>query len=630
MQKKLRGLLLLCFDVISINISFLIAFMLRFDWHIPAKYLNVYLDNFVIISCLKIFLLIFFKMYRNLWRYASIDEATQIISAVLAANGTILSFFIFKGVVIPSSVYLIMTLLDITFLGGVRFSYRVTRTYFRAHFGLGLIKKRIMVVGAGTAGSIVIKEFKNHPELESNPVALIDDNNLKIGRRINGVPVLGVREDIPKIAVRRKIDEIIIAIPSASKAEIKKIVEECKKTKCKVRILPGIFELIEGKVSVKQLRDVDILDLLGREPIKLNNDEINVYLKGKTILVTGGGGSIGSELARQIAEFAPKEIILLDIYENNVYDVENELKKKFSFRNIGKGTKLNLTVIIASVRDKIRIDEVMKKHKPDVVFHAAAHKHVPLMESNPKEAVKNNVLGTLNVVQSAAKYGVKKFVLISTDKAVNPTNIMGATKRICEMIVQGFDRLSSTDFVAVRFGNVLGSNGSVIPIFKKQIEEGGPVTVTHPDITRYFMTIPEAAQLVIQAGAMAKGGEIFILDMDEPVKIIDLAVDLIKLSGFEPNVDIPIEFVGLRPGEKLYEELLMSEEGMKSTTHAKIFIGKPMEVNYPKLLKQIQELSIIINNCDDSDVKNYIREIVSTYRDPDEVNALKEVAASSV
>ena len=425
------------------------------------------------------------------------------------------------------------------------------------------------------------------------------------------------------IAEKMNIDEIIIAIPSVSKKEIGSIVEICKKTKCKLKILPGIYEIIDGQVSIKKIRDVQIEDLLGRDEVKLNIDEISSYIEGKSILVTGGGGSIGSELCRQIARFKPRKLAIFDIYENNAYDIQNELLRRYK--------DLNLDVIIGSIRDKKRINEIIEKEKPDVIFHAAAHKHVPLMENNPREAIKNNVFGTLNLAQAADRYGVKRFVMISTDKAVNPTNVMGATKRICEMIVQSMNEISKTEFVAVRFGNVLGSNGSVIPLFKKQIEEGGPVTVTHPDVVRYFMTIPEAAQLVIQAGAMANGGEIFILDMGEPVKIIDLAKDLIRFSGFEPNVDIPIKITGLRPGEKLFEELLLDEEGIKATKHDKIYIGKPTYIDYKLLLKSINELGNVAENGEDKDVKGYLKSIVPSYTEYEDSCSEKtenEIAAS--
>jgi len=434
----------------------------------------------------------------------------------------------------------------------------------------------------------------------------IDDNKSKHRSRILGVPVYGGRESIQKVSEQKDIDEIIVAIPSAPKNEVRKILNECKKTKCKLKILPGMYELIDGKVAIKNIREVQIEDLLGREPVKVNIEEISQYLKDQIVLVTGGGGSIGSELCRQIARFEPKKLLILDIYENSTYMLHQELLKHYS--------SLNQEVIIASVQDRPRMEAIFDKYRPQIVYHAAAHKHVPLMESNPTEAIKNNVFGTMNVAECADKYGAKRFVLISTDKAVNPTNIMGATKRIAEMIIQSMDANSNTEFVAVRFGNVLGSNGSVIPIFKKQIEEGGPVTVTHPEINRYFMTIPEAVQLVIQAGAMAKGGEIFVLDMGEPVKIVDLARDLIRLSGFEPDVDIKIEFTGLRPGEKLYEELLTAEEGLAATKHEKIFVGKPVYNDIHSLREEIEKLKLVLLQESNETVIDMLKYLVPTYK----------------
>ncbi|WP_427337959.1 polysaccharide biosynthesis protein [Caloranaerobacter sp. DY30410] len=606
MQKKLRTIYLIIIDVVLINLAFYLAFYLRFDGILPSEYFPKYLDNILAITVIKIFVFYYFKLYKSLWKYASVEELVQIVVATVVANAAVLSYLFIKQIHLPRSIYILVTMIDMMLIGGIRFSYRILRRVKNRDFKISSNEKRIMIIGAGDAGAMVIRELKNHKELNSKPVAIIDDDEKKEGQRINGVPVLGQRWDIVSVARKKKIDEIIIAIPSASKKDIREIVEECKRTKCKLKILPGMFELIDGKVTINDIRDVQIEDLLGREQVKLNIEEISGYLKNKKVLVTGGGGSIGSELCRQIARFKPNELIILDIYENNAYDLQNELKRKYK--------DLNLKVVIASVREKERIEEIMERFKPDVIFHAAAHKHVPLMEDNPKEAVKNNVFGTLNVAQAADKYGVEKFVLISTDKAVNPTNVMGATKRICEMIVQSIDKVSKTEFVAVRFGNVLGSNGSVIPLFKKQIAEGGPVTVTHPEVIRYFMTIPEAAQLVIQAGAMAQGGEIFVLDMGEPVKIVDLARDLIKLSGFEPDVDIPIEFIGLRPGEKLYEELLLDEEGITSTRHEKIFIGKPTFNDYKLLIKKLDNLKNVMNSCSDDELKNYISEIVPTYK----------------
>ena len=433
---------------------------------------------------------------------------------------------------------------------------------------------------------------------------MIDDNAAKHGKYIRGIKIMGGREDICRLAYELKIDEIIVAMPSVSQAEVKEVLNICQETNCKLKVLPGLYQMIKGEVSVSKLRKVEIEDLLGREPIKIQLDKIMEYVSDKVVLVTGGGGSIGSELCRQIAAHAPRRLIIVDIYENNAYEIQQELKYNYP--------KLDLVVLIASVRNTHRIESIFKTYQPDIVYHAAAHKHVPLMEDSPNEAIKNNVFGTYKTAKAADKYGTKRFVLISTDKAVNPTNIMGASKRICEMIIQTMNNCSKTDFVAVRFGNVLGSNGSVIPLFKKQIEQGGPVTVTHPDIIRYFMTIPEAVSLVLQAGALAKGGEIFVLDMGEPVKIVDLAKNLIRLSGFRPYEDIDIEFTGLRPGEKLYEELLMSEEGLQETENRLIHIGKPIEMDEKRFLKQLEELQKIANE-DSAGIRKKVQEIVPTY-----------------
>jgi len=514
----------------------------------------------------------------------------------------VLSFF---GPWVHLSVLAIFGMLQIGLIALSRVLMRIYYTRNRMQSDLNSSKvRRVMVVGAGDAGAMVIKELKRHPELNLKPVAVIDDNVDKHHSKIMGVPIVGSRSKIEETTRKLNIDEIIVAIPSASKALLKDILNECKKTKCKLKTLPGMYELIDGKVTIQQIRDVQIEDLLGREPVVIDLDEVCGYLSDQVVLVTGGGGSIGSELCRQIARFAPKKLLILDIYENNAYELEQELKRKYPL--------LDLEVLIASVRERERMEAIFREYRPSVVFHAAAHKHVPLMEHNPTEAIKNNVFGTLNVAECADKYGSKRFVLISTDKAVNPTNIMGATKRIAEMIIQGMDRISKTEYVAVRFGNVLGSSGSVIPLFKKQIAEGGPVTVTHPEITRFFMTIPEAVQLVLQAGSMAKGGEIFILDMGEPVKIVDLARDLIRLSGFEPDVDIEIKFTGLRPGEKLYEELLMAEEGLTATKHKKIYIGKPCAIDMVELRGELEKLRFICNGPKE-DIGGYIKRLVPTY-----------------
>ncbi len=523
-----------------------------------------------------------FRVYFIVFASAGIIDTLKVISAValiLIVNvGYIFAFELVNLQVMITFVLLLAVMSLIP-----RFSKRFLISIKYALTKGMKDRVRTMIVGGGSAGTMLIREMQTTDKIDYLPICVVDDDESKIGLEINTVKIVGKTEEIPKFVEKYSIDEIIIAIPSAPKSEVKRIYEICKDTHCKVKTLPGIYQLVSGEASVSALRDVSIADLLGRDQVRVNLDEIMGYIEGQTILVTGGGGSIGSELCRQIATHNPKRLIILDIYENNAYDIEQELKRKHP--------ELNLLVLIASVRDKGKMDDVFNKYRPDIVFNAAAHKHVPLMETSPNEAVKNNVFGTLNVARCADKYGAKTFVQISTDKAVNPTNVMGATKRICEMIIQTIGRHSkNTNFVAVRFGNVLGSNGSVIPLFEKQIAEGGPVTVTHKDIIRYFMTIPEAVALVLQAGAYAKGGQIFVLDMGEPVRIYDLAVNLIKLSGLEPNVDIEIKCTGLRPGEKLFEERLMDEEGMQKTPNGLINIANPIKLDEENLWNSLDEL----------------------------------------
>ena len=474
---------------------------------------------------------------------------------------------------------------------------------------------RVLIIGAGCAGEMVVKELEKNPQLNKKAVAIIDDDITRIGDQVSGVDIVGTRNSILKIVKLYKIDEIIFSIANISKKGKKEIIDICKNTNCKIKTIPGIYEIIDGKVDIKQVRDVDIEDLLGREPIEVDFNLMGSYIQDSTILVTGAGGSIGSELCRQIANIRPKKLIMLDNYENNLYSIQQELIRKY-------GDSIKMIAVVASIREQKRMEKIFDKYRPEVVFHAAAHKHVPLMENSPGEAIKNNIFGTLNVAMLSSKYNVKRFLLISTDKAVNPTNVMGATKRAAEMIIQSLNEESKTEFVAVRFGNVLGSNGSVIPLFKKQIEEGGPVTVTHPNIIRYFMTIEEAVGLVIQAGGMAKGGEIFVLDMGEPVKILDLAKNLIRLSGFEPDVDIKIVFTGLRPGEKLYEELLMSEEGLLDTKHKKIFIGRPIDFDKNDLQKYLIELRNIVLEEDDELMEQAMKNLVTTFISPEVANAI--------
>jgi len=462
-----------------------------------------------------------------------------------------------------------------------------------------------MVIGGGSAGAAIIRETRISGKATNHVVCIVDDDPLKKGSSIYGVKIIGNRNDIVELAEKLEIEEIIIAMPGADAKNRHQIIEICQKTKCNLRTLPAIYQLVNGEVSIQKIRQVEVEDLLGRDCVNVDLHDISAYVTGKTVLVTGGGGSIGSELCRQIADNRPKCLIVYDIYENNAYSIQQELTYLHP--------KLDLKVLIGSVRDEKRIDAVFEKYRPEIVFHAAAHKHVPLMEDSPNEAIKNNVFGTYNTALAADKYDAETFILISTDKAVNPTNVMGASKRICEMVVQYFASSSKTKFAAVRFGNVLGSNGSVIPLFKKQIERGGPVTVTHPDITRFFMTIPEAAQLVLQAGSYAEGGEIFVLDMGQPVKIYDLAKKLISLSGFKPDVDIKIEFSGLRPGEKLYEELLMNEEGLMTTGHNKIFVGKPIEITMEELDEILNKLRSVISKTPE-DIRKVISEVVPTYK----------------
>lgn len=588
--------------------------MLRFENFIPRYDLIAFQATIPWITAVCIVTFTAFRFYTTMWQFASLDELLQIFYGttvgcfVASVFSFTLSFPLLHVRRFPIAVYIIGWLVTFLLVGASRFSFRLVRRMKRKS---QISQKdteefnRVMVIGAGEMGSMVIKDMKSAPESKGIPVVAIDDDKSKKGTRIHGVKVVGGRENIRKMAVRYNVDQIVLAIATASKQDKQEIINICSKTSCQLKTIPALYEIIEDSADPLKIRDVDIIDLLGRDEIKLNVSEISEYLKNKTVLVTGGGGSIGSELCRQIAHFNPKRLIIFDIYENNAYDLQNELLMRFK--------NLNLEVLIGSVRDKKRIQHVFEVCRPEVVFHAAAHKHVPLMELSPGEAVKNNVFGTLNVAQACDEYNVKRMVLISTDKAVNPTNIMGATKRICELIIQYYSRHSKTDYVAVRFGNVLGSNGSVIPLFKKQIENGGPVTVTHPDIIRYFMTIPEAARLVIQAGGMAKGGEIFVLDMGQPVKIVDLARNLIRLSGLQPDVDIKIEYTGLRPGEKLYEELLLdSEGGCEKTSHELIYIGTPIRFNEDTFLDQIEQLRESAG-VDNVAMMGVVHQLVPTY-----------------
>jgi FlaA1/EpsC-like NDP-sugar epimerase len=592
------------FDVIFISIAGLISFLLVYKTNDISYMLKNYSLVVAIMVVSRVIIYFIFHLYSSLWRYASADEFFMIIVAVTVGTLVNIATLRFLNYSFDLTLYSVNWLLNIIFSGGIRFAYRLLRILKYLYYKKDLTIKNVLIYGGGDAGALAIKELRLHPDMGMKPVVILDDDPRKKGSRINGIPVLGGRNHIQDAVEKFAIDEIIIALPSVNKQKIKTIIDLCKDTGCKLKILPGVFELINGKVDVKKLRDVEIDDLLGREPVHLDCQGISEYINNKIVMVTGGGGSIGSELSRQIASFGPKMLIIFDIYENNAYNIQLELMKEYPY--------LNLEVLIGSVRDKERLSHICMTHRPDVVFHAAAHKHVPLMEDSPGEAIKNNVFGTLNMAEIASQYNVEKFVLISTDKAVNPTNIMGATKRIAEMIIQMMNNRSKTEFVAVRFGNVLGSNGSVIPLFKRQIAEGGPVTVTHPDIIRYFMTIPEACQLVLQASTMAKGGEIFILDMGQPVKILDLAKDLIRLSGLIPGEDIKIKFTGLRPGEKLYEELLTAEESLVATHHEKILISKAVKYNHLKFrteLEKLRSLKIVSNE----EMTKIIKEMVPSY-----------------
>ena len=607
-QLLLKKLLLIIYDIIAVSVSGYLALLMRFELEpsqIPEQFLNPYRRYNWIMIIVTILVFYVFRLYSSLWTYAGAVELINVVLAGCVVGGFQIVFYALIDVRMPRSYWLLFTMNLIVLIFASRYFYRAFRWivgYIRGENAAEM--HRVMVVGAGAAGNVLIKEIRNSRYIHKKVVCAIDDDRDKIRSFIHGVKIMGNRYEIPRLAKELAVDEIIIAMPAVSQKEIKGILDICKETGCEMKRLPGIYQLVNGDVSVAKLKDVDVNDLLGRDPIEVDLDSILGYVENKVIMVTGGGGSIGSELCRQIASHHPKQLVLVDIYENTTYDIQNELRRNYP--------ELNLVVLIASVRNTKRMDMIFEKYRPDIVYHAAAHKHVPLMEDSPNEAVKNNVLGTWKVVQAADKWKVKRFVMISTDKAVNPTNIMGATKRICEMIIQTYNRHSETEFVAVRFGNVLGSNGSVIPLFKKQIEAGGPVTVTHPDIIRYFMTIPEAVSLVLQAGAYAKGGEIFILDMGEPVKIVDLARNLILLSGHKPDDDIKIEFTGLRPGEKLYEEMLMAEEGMQDTENKLIHIGKPIQMDEEKFMQQLNDLrDYVVQEPDD--IRRVVQEIVPTY-----------------
>lgn len=601
---------LVIYDIFAVIVANYFALLLRFDFDIfsiPEQYLTIMYHSLfpgVLIMLISFYA---FRLYSSLWIYAgAVELLYMVVGCVIDAIIYMLYILLMnRGQLCPLPrsfyVYYGTVLLALTFVS--RYFYRAVRMFVRMRTK-NAVKKNVLVVGAGEAGNAIIKEIQNSNYVDMNVVGVIDDNKNKIGGYIHGVKVIGNRNDIPRKVMELDVKEIIVAIPTASSKEMKEILNICKGTCCELKRLPGMYQLVNGEVSVSKLKDVDVNDLLGRDPIRVDLNSIMGYVSGKVIMVTGGGGTIGSELCRQIASHKPKQLIIFDIYENSTYEIQLELKQAYP--------DLDLVVLIGSVRNTKRVDWIFRQYHPEIIYHAAAHKHVPLMEDSPNEAVKNNVLGTWKMVKAADLYHVKRFVMISTDKAVNPTNIMGATKRICEMMIQTYNHRSQTEYVAVRFGNVLGSNGSVIPVFQKQIAQGGPVTVTHPDIIRYFMTIPEAVSLVLQAGAYAKGGEIFVLDMGEPVRILDLARNLILLSGHKPDEDIKIEFTGLRPGEKLYEEMLMDEEGLQDTDNKLIHIGKPIEIDEEKFLEQLQKLSDYVVQEPD-DIRKWVQEIVPTY-----------------
>lgn len=605
-QILIRKTCLVAFDILSVIIAFFLSSIIAYNGHIELSFLrySYYLLSGLIVSSLIFFVLL--RLYDSLWRYAPVNELLNVIIASFLSTIVYCILCTVCPATPPISTVFLYLLILLMLVGGARFGYRFLRLYASRHHLLGRgehIESRVMIIGAGSAGEKILRETLVTPKINKEVVCFIDDDLSKKGRRIHNVPVVGGRNEILQQAEKYHVDEIYIALPSIDDKEVSEILNICKETKCKLKKLPGIYQFLNDEITLEKLKDVEVQDLLGRDPIKVNLEEIMGYVQDKVVMVTGGGGSIGSELCRQIAKSHPKQLIIVDIYENNAYDIQLELQRKYP--------KLNLETMIASVRDQNKINDLFAYYHPDIVYHAAAHKHVPLMEDAPHEAIKNNVFGTLNVAKAADQYGVKKFILISTDKAVNPTNIMGASKRLCEMIVQSFDKKSKTEFVAVRFGNVLGSNGSVIPLFKKQIQNGGPITITHPDIIRYFMTIPEAVSLVLQAGAYAHGGEIFVLDMGKPVKILDMAKNLIKLSGLEPNVDIEIKFIGLRPGEKLYEEMLMKEEGMQTTPNKMIHIGKPIELSHD-FFDQLDHLYQVAYD-EDSNIRKEVHQMVDTY-----------------
>ena len=606
-QLLVRRFFLFLTDTFFLNACVYLSLIMRFDVGIVSiepQYISNYVENMLPYTIMSLLIFWLFRLYHSLWQYASIAEVYRIAEACIIVE--VVHFLSNKiaGNMLPRSCYFNAAIYLIIAICASRFMYRMIRTVLNKYRNIKT-SNNVMIIGAGEATNVIMREIQNSSYLaNSNIACIIDDDRRKVGKYIRGVKVIGTRDKIKEAAKLYDIDEIIFAIPSASNEVKRDILNICKETDCTLKILPGVYQMVDGEINVNSIRNVDVLDLLGRDPIEVDIESIMGYVKDKVIMVTGGGGSIGSELCRQLVSHKPKQLIIFDIYENNAYDIQQELKINYPDANV--------VTLIGSIRNVSRLESVFAQYKPDIVYHAAAHKHVPLMEVSPDEAVKNNVVGTWNVARMADKYGVKKFVMISTDKAVNPTNVMGATKRICEMIVQTYNEISKTDFVAVRFGNVLGSNGSVIPLFKRQIEAGGPVTVTDPNIIRYFMTIPEAVSLVLQAGAYAKGGEIFILDMGEPVKIDDLAKNLIRLSGYTLGVNMEIKYTGLRPGEKLYEELLMKEEGLQETDNKLIHIGKPIEFDKENFFDNLEKLKEEAYS-ETGNIRESLKKVVDTY-----------------
>ncbi len=606
-QLLVRRFFLFLTDTFLLNACVYLSLIMRFDVGIVSiepQYISNYVENMLPYTIMSLLIFWLFRLYHSLWQYASIAEVYRIAEACIIVE--VVHFLSNKiaGNMLPRSCYFNAAIYLIIAICASRFMYRMIRTVLNKYRNIKT-SNNVMIIGAGEATNVIMREIQNSSYLaNSNIACIIDDDRRKVGKYIRGVKVIGTRDKIKEAAKLYDIDEIIFAIPSASNEVKRDILNICKETDCTLKILPGVYQMVDGEINVNSIRNVDVLDLLGRDPIEVDIESIMGYVKDKVIMVTGGGGSIGSELCRQLVSHKPKQLIIFDIYENNDYDIQQELKINYPDANV--------VTLIGSIRNVSRLESVFAQYKPDIVYHAAAHKHVPLMEVSPDEAVKNNVVGTWNVARMADKYGVKKFVMISTDKAVNPTNVMGATKRICEMIVQTYNEISKTDFVAVRFGNVLGSNGSVIPLFKRQIEAGGPVTVTDPNIIRYFMTIPEAVSLVLQAGAYAKGGEIFILDMGEPVKIDDLAKNLIRLSGYTLGVNMEIKYTGLRPGEKLYEELLMKEEGLQETDNKLIHIGKPIEFDKENFFDNLEKLKEEAYS-ETGNIRESLKKVVDTY-----------------